>query len=218
MKVFRSFLRFFFRHFYTPLAWSYDLVAKIVSVGQWNDWVRSVIDPFPAEPMLEIAQGPGHLLLEISRRGGNVVGVDASHQMCHMASHRLKQASRDSKVVQAQAQALPFPECTFATLLSTFPTEFILDQASLQEANRILRPEGQYRIVPMAEIIGSGYLDRMAAWLFRITGQYADLPPSWADPISEAGFRVRRDDVLLSRSKVIRFIASRAENKESQVA
>ncbi len=218
MKVFRSFLRFFFRHFYTTLAWSYDLVAGIVSVGQWNDWVRSVLDPFPAEPILEIAHGPGHLLLEVSRRGGNAVGVDASHQMCHMASRRLKQTGQDSKVVQAQAQALPFPECTFATLLSTFPTEFILDPESLLEARRTLQPEGQYRVVPMAEIRGSGFLDRMAAWLFRATGQYADLPPSWTDPISEAGFVVRRDDVLLERSRVIRLVASRAEHMEGQGA
>ncbi len=215
MKVFRSALRFFFRHFYTSLAWSYDLVAKVVSVGQWNDWVLSVLDPPPAEPILEVAHGPGHLQLAINLEGGVAFGVDGSLQMCRIASHRLKQAGQDSRVVQALAQALPFPKRTFATLLSTFPTEFLLDEASLLEANRILRPEGQYRIVPMAEILGNGLLDRMAAWLFRITGQYADLPLSWADPISEAGFRVRRDDRVLSRSKVIRLIASKAEKMES---
>ncbi|MFQ5921677.1 MAG: class I SAM-dependent methyltransferase [Anaerolineales bacterium] len=218
MSVFRSFLRLFFRHFYTTMAWSYDLVARIVSVGQWNNWVRSVLDPFPADPMLEIAHGPGHLLLEVSLRGGNAFGVDASRQMCRMASRRLKQTGQDSRIVQAHAQALPFPDETFATLLSTFPTEFLLDPASLLEARRTLQPEGQYRIVPMAENRGNGYLDRMAAWLFRVTGQYADLPPSWTDPISEAGFRVRRDDVLLGRSRVIRFVASRAEQLESQIA
>lgn len=215
MRVFQSTLRLFFRHFYTSLAWSYDLVAEVVSVGQWSDWVRSVLDPPPAEPILEIAHGPGHLLLEINLQGGRAFGVDASRQMCRMASRRLGQAGRESRVVQALAQALPFPEGAFATLLSTFPTEFILDQVSLLEAIRILQPEGQFRIVPMAEILGTGYLDRIAAWLFRVTGQYADLPPSWADPISQAGFRVRRDDVRLTRSTVIRLIASRPENMEN---
>ncbi|GMR09656.1 MAG: hypothetical protein BMS9Abin28_0476 [Anaerolineae bacterium] len=216
MRVFRNFLRFFFRHFYTSLAWSYDLVAWAVSVGQWDDWVRAVLDPFPAGPMLEIAHGPGHLLLEINRRGGHAFGVDASRQMCRMASRRLKQAGQDSRVVQARAQALPFPEVAFATLLSTFPTEFILDPESLLEARRTLQPEGQYRVVPMAEIRGTGYLDRMAAWLFRATGEYADLQPSWADPISKAGFLVRRKDVLLKRSRVIRLVASRAEKMADQ--
>jgi len=218
VKVFRTFLRFFFRHFYTSLAWSYDLVAWAVSVGQWSDWVRSVLDPLPAEPILEIAHGPGHLLLEANRRGGNAFGVDASRQMCRMASRRLKQAGQDSRVVQARAQALPFPEVAFATLLSTFPTEFILDPESLREARRTLQSDGQYRVVPMAEIRGTGLLDRMAAWLFRATGQYADLQPSWTDPISEAGFRVRREDVLLKRSRVIRLVASRAEQMADQGA
>jgi hypothetical protein len=69
----------------------------------------------------------------------------------------------------------------------------------------------------MAEIRGPGYFDRAAGWLFRATGQYADLPLSWTQPISDAGFRVRRDDVMLSRSKVIRLVASRSRT-EGQVA
>lgn len=217
MRVIRSFLRFFFRHFYTTLAWSYDFVAWLVSVGQWSGWVRSILDPYPAEPILEIAHGPGHLLLEINRRSEFAFGIDASRQMCRMASRRLKRNGHGSTVVQARAQALPFPKQTFSTLLSTFPTEFIMDPASLAEARRTIVPEGQYRIVPMAEIHGPGPFDRAAGWLFRATGQYTDLPLSWTQPISDAGFRVRRDDVKLSRSRVIRLVASRS-GTEGQVA
>jgi ubiquinone/menaquinone biosynthesis C-methylase UbiE len=218
VRAFRNFLRFFFRHFYTTLAWSYDLVASVVSVGQWNEWIRSVLDPSPTEPVLEIAHGPGHLLLELSQKDFKAVGVDASRQMCRMASHRLMKAGFASKVVQARAQALPFSDGTFATLLSTFPTEFILDPVTLSEAYRALEPGGQYRIVPMAEIRGSGFLDQFAAWLFRITGQYADLLPSWTDPLSDVGFEVRREDVLLDRSRVIRLVGTRVQQMESQVA
>ncbi|MEE9216519.1 MAG: class I SAM-dependent methyltransferase [Anaerolineales bacterium] len=217
MRIFRSLLQLFFRQFYTTLAWSYDIVARIVSVGQWNDWVRSILEPFPARPILEIAHGPGHLLLELNLRRGNAFGVDASRQMCRMASHRLKRNGHVSKVVQGRAQALPFPPETFATLLSTFPTEFILDPGSLTEAHRTLQLEGQYRIVPMAEIRGPSLLDRMAGWLFRVTWQYVELPTSWTQPISDAGFHVRREDVLLSRSRVIRIIATRVKQKEGQV-
>ncbi len=187
-------------------------------MGQWNDWVQSVLDPFPAQPILEIAHGPGHLLLELNRRSENTFGIDASRQMCRMASRRLKRNGHASLVVQARAQALPFPKQSFTTLLSTFPTEFIIDPDSVAEAHRMLRPEGQYRIVPMAEIRGPGYLDRAAGWLFRATGQYAELPPSWTQPLSNAGFRVRRDDVLLNRSKVIRFVATRTGQMEGQIA
>ncbi|MFQ5942052.1 MAG: class I SAM-dependent methyltransferase [Anaerolineales bacterium] len=217
MRLLTGFIRLFFRHFYTTLAWSYDLVAEIVSVGQWNDWVRSVLDPFPNEPILEIAHGPGHLLLEIGQRHGNAIGIDASRQMCRIASHRLKRNGHEPRVVQAKAQALPFPEKSFATLISTFPTEFILDSSSLLEVRRTLQPRGQYRVVPMAEIRGPGFLDSMAAWLFRITGQYADIPPSWTDPFSDAGLNVHMEDVMLTRSRVIRLTATQEEEMEGQV-
>jgi ubiquinone/menaquinone biosynthesis C-methylase UbiE len=217
VRVVGGLLRIFFRHFYTTLAWSYDFVARIVSVGQWNDWVRSILSPFPVEPILEIAHGPGHLLLELNRRSESAFGVDASRQMCRMASRRLKRNGHGSTVVQARAQALPFPKKIFSTLLSTFPTEFIMDPVSLMEARRTLLPGGQYRIVPMAEIRGPGTFDRAASWLFRATGQYSDLPLSWTRPLSDAGFQVRRDDVSLSRSRVIRLIATRSRT-EGQIA
>lgn len=218
MRVLQGFLRIFFRHFYTSLAWSYDLVASIVSVGQWDDWVLSILDPAPAQPILEIAHGTGNLLHELARRQANSFGVDASRQMCRMASRKLKRNGHASTVVQAKAQALPFQQESFAALLSTFPTEFILDPASMAEAHRTLQAQGQYRIVPMAEIRGPGYFDRVAGWLFRVTGQYAELPATWSQPISEAGFVVRMEDVNLSRSRVTRLIATRSSRKEGQVA
>jgi len=217
VRALQRFLRIFFRYFYTSLAWSYDLVANIVSVGQWDDWVLSILDPAPAQPILEIAHGPGHLLHELTRQQTKSFGVDASRQMCRMASRRLKRDGHASTVVQAKAQALPFQQESFATLLSTFPTEFILDPASMAQAHRTLQAEGQYRIVPMAEIRGPGYFDRAAGWLFRATGQYAELPDSWSQLIAEAGFEVRMEDVNLSRSRVIRLIATRSRQMEGQV-
>ena len=196
MRVLQSFLRIFFRHFYTSLAWSYDFVASFVSVGQWDDWVLSILDPAPAQPILEIAHGPGHLLHELARQQTKSFGVDASRQMCRMVSGRLIRNGYASTVVQAKAQALPFQQESFATL----------------------QAEGQYRIVSMAEIRGPGYFDRVAGWLFRATGQYAELPETWSEPIAEAGFGVRMEDVNLSRSRVIRLIATRSSRMEGQVA
>ncbi len=103
-------------------------------------------------------------------------------------------------------------------MLSTFPTEFILDSSTLAEVRRVLIPGGQFRVVPMAEIRGSSLIERLAAWLFRSTGQYAELSRAWSDPIVAAGFEVHRDDVVLQRSKVVRLIGVRASSLEGQVA
>lgn len=218
MSFLGRFLRFFFRHFYSTLAWTYDLVAAVVSVGQWNDWVYSVLEPEPARPILELAHGPGHLLLRLSQHGDDVVGIDRSRQMCRIANRRLRREGISSRVVQARVQNLPFANEHFATVLSTFPTEFILDPTTLSEARRILVPNGQLRVVPMAEIRGRSLFERMAAWLFRTTGQYAELSISWADPLTSAGFEVHRQDVELERSRVIQLIAIRTETREGQVA
>ena len=70
----------------------------------------------------------------------------------------------------------------------------------------------------MAEIRGPGYFDRVASWLFRATGQYAELQATWSQPIAKAGFEVRMEDVNLSRSRVIRLIATQSSRTEGQVA
>ena len=217
MRILHWFLRVFFGHFYTTLAWSYDPVAWIVSVGQWKSWVRSSLEPLPPDPVLEIAHGPGHLQLEIAQCGLRAMGVDASKQMCRMAGRRLKEAGLPANIVQARAQALPFPAGVFPTLISTFPTEFILDSASLMEARRALKSNGEYRVVAMAEIQGTSLSERFAAWLFRVTGQYSEIPASWTDPIYAAGFELQRDDVQLARSKVIRYMVKEATSREGQL-
>lgn len=210
MSFLRGFLRYFFRHFYTTLSWSYDAVAWVVSIGQWNNWVRTALDPMPDEPILEIGHGPGHLLAELCRRDRRVVGVDASMQMGRITRRRSLRAGQNVATVRALSQALPFAKETFSSLISTFPTEFILDPDSLAESWRVLRPSGKYVIVPMAEIRGGALFDRMAAWLFRATGQYADLPASWAMPMEETGYQVRRDDMNLERARVIRLVATKS--------
>jgi len=64
-------------------------------------------------------------------------------------------------------------------------------------------------IVGNAQIRGSSLPDRFAAWLFRVTGQYADLPPGWSEPFQRVGFQMARENVALPRSDVIRIIASK---------
>ena len=207
--LFVRFLHFFFRHFYTTLAWSYDLVAAAVSIGQWRSWVRTVLEPWPAEPVLEIGFGPGHLILELASRDTQAFGADASRQMCRIAQRRLLRHGYLARLVQARADALPFESEAFRTLVSTFPTEYVVDPDALGEAYRVLFSGGSYRVTPMAEITGKGLLDRAAARLFGVTGQYQELPPIWTEPMVEAGLTIRREDVSLSRAKVVRIVATK---------
>ena len=56
-----AFMRAFFAGLYTQMAWTYDLVAAVVSVGMWTSWVRSTLTYLNGPQVLELGHGPGHL-------------------------------------------------------------------------------------------------------------------------------------------------------------
>jgi len=61
-------------------------------------------------------------------------------------------------------------------------------------------------VVAMAEIRSRRLLDRLASWLFRVTGQSGEIPPEWTEPLVRIGFNIRRVDVAVSRANVVQFI------------
>ncbi len=206
MRGMRYALRLFFRLLYGPFAWTYDGVAWAVSRGKWRAWGAAVLPFIPGGPVLELAHGPGHLLLRLARQGLQPVGLDLSRQMGALAYRRLRRAGLSPRLVRARAQRLPFPDATFRAVVATFPTEFILDPATAQEAARVLSQGGTVVVVPVAVPGGRGLLARALRFLYRVTGQDR-FPPG--DPFSawrDAGFslctewqRVGSDSVLLIR-------------------
>ncbi len=143
--------------------------------------------------MLELAHGPGHLLLRMARQGLRPVGLDLSPQMEALARRRFRRAGLSPRLVRARAQRLPFADGAFRALVATFPTEFILDPATAQEAARVLAPAGAAVIVPVAIPGGRDPLARILRLLYRITGQDR-LPPD--DPFSawrDAGFAIHTE-------------------------
>jgi len=209
VRLLRAFLRFFFTHFYTGLAWSYDAVAWLVSVGKWNDWVFSALPLAERDPVLELGHGTGHLLARAAALGRQAYGVDASPQMGRIARRRLRRRGHPVQLVRARAQALPFQGGIFGTVISTFPTEYIADPATTSEARRTLIDGGRLIVLPLAEIEGRSLPERMASWLFRVTGQSGDLPLAWEEHFRAAGLQPRREDAHLRNSRVVRLIGQR---------
>ena len=203
----KRFLNWFFTHLYTDLAWAYDAIAAIVSVGQWNAWVATIIDPAPSGPTLELGHGPGHLMQELAGTTQFAVGADSSPQMARMAARRLRRSGLVVRLVLARAQSLPFKTRAFQAVLSTFPSDYIADPQSLAEVRRVLAHQGEFRMVPMAEINGPGLADQLAGALFRITKQSGTFPDAWIQQMQAAGFKAEREDIRLARSTVIRIRA-----------
>ncbi len=170
-RLWHAFLRLFFRLLYNEFAWAYDLVARVVSLGHWKAWGRATLPHLRGPHVLELGHGPGHLLVTLKQHGFDPVGLDLSRRMGYRAQTRLRRAGLSLPLLQAQAQALPFSDLTFDTIVATFPTDFILAPATRQEVMRTLTPNGRLIVTLGARFDGEGVIDAFLNWLHRSTGQ-----------------------------------------------
>lgn len=196
-------LRLFFRLIYGPLAWTYDVVAWTVSRGRWKEWGAAALSWLPEGPVLELAHGPGHLLVCMARQGLQPVGLDLSPQMSALARRRLRRAAVPLRLVQARAERLPFRDIAFRAVVATFPAEFIMDPSTAREAARVLVSGGTVVIVPTAIPGGRNPVAVALRFLYRVTGQSA-VPPerawqSWQD----AGFSLRTQWQMVGADRVL---------------
>jgi ubiquinone/menaquinone biosynthesis C-methylase UbiE len=175
---------FGFRLLYNEMAWSYDAVSWVVSLGQWRRWQLAALPHLHGRDVLEIAHGPGHLLLEMMRQGYRVTGLDLSPWMGRQARRRLRRAGLPAALVRGEAHRLPFAAASFDTVLSTFPTEFVIWPETLAAVYRALRPGGRFVIVPEARLTGQGPVHTFLEWLYTITGQRRAPVPGTAAPQS----------------------------------
>lgn len=139
-----------FRWLYHQGAWAYDGVAWLVSLGRWQDWVRSMALWPEAQPgawVLELGFGPGYLQLHLAQLGFRPMGVDPSPAMARRARDRLRRAGFPPRLVQGRAQKLPFPSESFHRVVATFPAEYIFEEATLREVWRVLRPGGRFDVL-----------------------------------------------------------------------
>ncbi|MEA1978558.1 MAG: methyltransferase domain-containing protein [Chloroflexota bacterium] len=205
-KLFSSFLRFFFKHLYTTISWAYDFVAWTTSMGQWRKWQSAAIPSSQTGDLLELGSGPGHLLADISRSAHRSVGLEPSTQMLKRAQRNLVRRGITPMLIQGRAQALPFRSNHFSGIIATFPSEYIVDPATLTEAFRVLQPEAELVIVGLVQITGNTLADRFAAWLYRFTGQSGEPREEWKIPLQEAGFSPRFEIIEQERARVLRVV------------
>jgi ubiquinone/menaquinone biosynthesis C-methylase UbiE len=210
LALLRLALRLVFRLLYYEMAWTYDLVSATVSVGQWRGWQRAALPYLRGRAVLEIAHGTGNLVLDLMALGFHPVGLDLSPMMGRLALRKLRARGIPAPLVRGRVQALPFAAGSFPSLLSTFPTEFIMDPLAIAEFHRVLQAGGVFVCVPAARITGVALLDRLAEWLFRVTGQSAE---AWFAPVTDrygaVGFNTRLEHVRLPRSLVTVIVAEK---------
>ena len=135
--------------------------------------------------MLDLCCGDGPLLAELTALDCDVVGVDLSSG--ELAAARAR-TDHQATLVEASAQALPFPDQSFDHVLCHMALMLLDDlDGALSEVRRVLRPGGELRAV-----VGRGASESPNAWstlVHHLRPLSMDRPPL-GDP------RCGRDDTL----------------------
>jgi ubiquinone/menaquinone biosynthesis C-methylase UbiE len=184
-------VRFGFRLLYNEMAFTYDTVSTIVSLGAWRCWQQAALahlDAKPSELILELAHGTGNLQLDLADRGYTAIGYDLSPYMGRIAQTKLRKNGVAARLARGKAQQLPFPNDTFKAVISTFPTDFIFAPETLREIHRVLTYDGQLLIVPNGVLTGRGMTEAGLEWLYRITGQRGSENPAISPFFERFGF------------------------------
>ncbi len=177
---------------YGPLAWAYDVVAWLVSFGFWSRWRLDALEYLKAGTVLEIGFGTGALLLSLSEGGFDVTGLEPSQQMHKVTARRLRNMGLSVKRVRGRSWAMPFMTHYFDNVVSTFPSNYILDERTLREVFRIMRCNGRWVVVGLGVEFNSG-VKRLVTDLWM--GRAEDLMVSvMLDKMETVGFQARRVD------------------------
>ena len=207
---FRQIVRWAYHLLYNHLAWAYDIVAWVVSLGQWQAWGRVALRYVQGTQVLDLAHGPGHLLAELTAAGYQATGLDLSPAMGRQAMRTLSAHGHVPRLGRGRAQALPFASGSFDTVTATFPAEFILQARTLCEIRRVLRPGGVLVIVPGAQFTGQHPAARVIELLFALVGQRPERQPTLPLSFQETGFDARAEWASLPGSRV-RVLIAKAE-------
>lgn len=213
-RIWWAVVRFSFRLLYNELAFTYDLVSFIVSLGAWRCWQQAVLKYLSVSKtvrILELAHGTGNLQLDLCEQGYQAVGYDLSPYMGRIAQKKLRKHKYTSQLVRGMAQQLPFPTASFGAIISTFPTDFIVDPSTLEEVRRILQPSGQFIIVPNGILTGSNFAGASLEWLYYITGQRDEKTVNLSELFTPYGFEAKLFEEQCPRSRVQVIVATKRD-------
>ena len=152
------------------VAAKYDLMNDLMSFGIHRLWKRFAIDCAglrPAQKVLDLAGGTGDLTARFSRivgERGEVVLADINDSMLKVGRDKLRNQGLVDNIryVQANAEALPFPDNHFDLITIGFGLRNVTDKdKALASMFRVLKPGGRLLVLefskPTSELMAKLY-------------------------------------------------------------
>jgi ubiquinone/menaquinone biosynthesis C-methylase UbiE len=206
---------FLWRLLYRRFAFLFDFATGLVSRGKWLAWGRTSMSYLQGGRVLELAHGPGHLLISLKRSGYQPFGIDLSPSMGKQAAKRLRRAGYGVPLVRCQAQFLPFRSGSFDDVIATFPTDYILDPSTLSEVARVTSGRGRFIIVAGGQKDSDKPNPHFLDWLSKITGKTG---PSSDSAFQKAGMPVRFECQPVEGGLAILIIAEKMDHFNHETA
>ena len=135
---------------FASIARRYDLLNDLQSFGLHRLWKRRVValaDVKAGDRALDLCSGTGDIAFALANRGAEVTGLDFSEKMLEVAQIRLqnlKFKTQNFKLMQGDAQQLPFPDNSFDAVTMGYGLRNLGSwEAGLREMIRVAKPGGR---------------------------------------------------------------------------
>lgn len=164
---------------FSSVASHYDVMNDAMSLGVHRLWKRFTIDFCKirqGETVIDVAGGSGDLTQRFAQlvgKTGHVVLTDINADMLHVGRTRLLNAGlTDVTYVQANAEALPFPDNTADCITIAFGLRNVTDKmAALSSMRRTLKPGGRLIILEFSHPTWPGLQRVYDAYSFHVLPQ-----------------------------------------------
>ena len=160
---------------------SRDVSAKYDRFAPWYDWLEGILNLLGLSRLrrMLLRQASGKVLEVAVGTGKNlsyyppdcrIIALDLSKGMLSVARRRAAKLSMHVFFSLADAEALPFPDKSFDTVVSSLSTcTFPNPVAALEEMARVCRPEGRVFLLEH----GRSDNERLGRWQDRHADQFA---------------------------------------------
>jgi ubiquinone/menaquinone biosynthesis C-methylase UbiE len=123
----------------------YDVLVK--ALPQWKRWLRSALPYLQGPRVLEVSFGTEYLMTQYTGQF-ETSGIDLNAKMVATATNNLVRGGLRANLRQGSAEALPYPDDHFHSVLSAMAFSGYPDGGqALSEMVRVLNPEGRLVIV-----------------------------------------------------------------------